>query len=456
MDDATERGPKTPAELHKEREDAREAALVAAGEPVSACQGRCYGARAVANPPRLLIRLTVYGAEAFATKDFLPEVMLPGDVWEVLVADAEAHRVTPEHLRSLWLRLCHPDDVSVGTVPVKKACLEFDPQHRRMLRRLLLVRAAGHARLLFEEFLKWVFEVCTWDFGRLLLNSFKVVKDAQAVNVPLARAVLRYVHDGAEPGEFDRTVLGLLAPDEGLGPWHSPVALVALAMRYPGLAHPLLAMQRSLQKRFLGRAHWQRSMEEAGTALFPAVWTAAHARVMAARVLMLETVSTEATPFAYGLPGSQVAPPPELMGAAGQAGVPPSAAGGAQRGASSRRADGAAEAGRQQGSAGAGAGGGEAARGAARGGSGEEEEEEAEEEAEEEGGGRPWAAAAAAGCWGGGCWRCRRRGAAAAPPPRCLSQLHCLNGLWGGGRGRSGGARAGPQRARCRACCRPH
>jgi hypothetical protein len=312
---------KTPQELLDEREVAREAALVARGAPLSVTHGLTYGPLAVEDPPRLLTAVVVVGQETTATRKFLPDVMLPPEAWEPLCLDAEAHGVTHQHLKELWLRLCAPKDVSMGTIPLKRVVAEFDPRFRRLLRRLLLSRSGGFPRMLFEDFTRWVMEVCAWDHVSLLINTLATVRFFPALTVASVRALTRYFAGEAGLSDLERTALGLLAPDEGLGDSHTPGAWVQLTLRYPILSYPLHAMQASLQKRFFGRKLWRAAHERAGTALFPFDWNAQQALAMTARVMMLETVSLGATPFSFGTPDTET----ESAGGGGGGGGPDAA-----------------------------------------------------------------------------------------------------------------------------------
>lgn len=299
----------TPLERHAIRQKERDKKLRAAGAFVSILHGLAHGPQAVADPPRLLVPLTQGG---YAERKFLPEFMLPEPVWERLQLDAEPYGVGVHELSDLWLRLCHPDDLSVGTVPLTKFIAEFDPRFRPILRRLLVAKSGGNARMYFEDVVRWIFDVCAWDFSTLLLSVLATLRDFPAMNVVTVRAVTRYCAGDANLDPLARAILGLLSPDEGLGEFHSPAAWVALTARYPTLALSMFGAQRSLQRRFLGVKHWRAHAVKAGSALFPETWSKAQARVMSARVLMLEAISLGATPCSFGSLATEAPPPTEV------------------------------------------------------------------------------------------------------------------------------------------------
>jgi hypothetical protein len=252
MEAPSSRAPKgamlpTPQEVHRAAMQRRFEELSARGAPRSAVHGLLHGALAVAEPPTLLVPLS---ASAFAEQDFLPDVVLPAADWERLTLDVEPFGVGTPALRDLWLRLCNPDDVSVGTVPLNKFIREFDPRFRALLRRLLLARAAGHPRMFFEDVVRWLCAVCAWDFASLLRNALSVLlRDGSTVSAVTVRGVSRYCAGDAGLDELARTTLGLLTPEEGVGEEHDVAAWVAFAVRYPNTAHSLLQAQRALQRR---------------------------------------------------------------------------------------------------------------------------------------------------------------------------------------------------------------
>jgi rhodanese-related sulfurtransferase len=109
----------------------------------------------------------------------------------------------------------------------------------------------------FEDVVRFVCDVCAWDFATLLKSVLLTLRSSGPLNVVTVRAVSRYVAGADGLDALTRTALGLLAPDEGLGEFHEAAAWVQLSVRYPGVSHAILAAQRSLQRRFFGVSHWR-------------------------------------------------------------------------------------------------------------------------------------------------------------------------------------------------------
>ena len=67
-------------------------------------------------------------------------------------------------------------------------------------------------------------------------------------------------------------------------------------------------MQRSVQRRFLGLRYWRRVHARIGTQLFPPDFSRVDAEMVTSRVLMLECVSLNATPFEFGTERTRTEP----------------------------------------------------------------------------------------------------------------------------------------------------
>jgi hypothetical protein len=64
----------------------------------------------------------------------------------------------------LFLRMCEPQDASLGTVPLRKWLKSFDARHARILRRLILRLPGGAApRMLWEDLVRWAFRFAALD-----------------------------------------------------------------------------------------------------------------------------------------------------------------------------------------------------------------------------------------------------------------------------------------------------
>lgn len=263
--------------------------------------------RDIKHPPKLRMP---YGVTCWQNVPFLPENFLERDAWEALLLDSENYGVTKQQLQELFLRLCSPFDVSLGTVQTKKFFREFDPRFRRVLRRLVLQRADGHPRMLFEDIVRFIFEFCGMDFYNLVTKSVNALRDFEIMNTVTVRAVVRYMNGDRDMDEFTRNVLAHLHADP---PFHNIGAFVQLCVRYPSLVYPVILMQRSMQRRFFGLRFWREHHKRAGTQLLPPDFSKTDAAMITARVLMLECVSLNATPFQFGTAKTVTAPPAELL-----------------------------------------------------------------------------------------------------------------------------------------------
>jgi hypothetical protein len=260
-----------------------------------------------AHPP--LVRLP-WGPSCWKQVPFLPDNFLPPFEWTRLQKDVAVYGVTPHQLRVLFLRLCSPYDISLGTVPLRKFYREFDPRFRKVLRRILIQTAAGLPRMLFEDLVRFVFEFCGMDFFTLVTRAVRAVRDFDVMNTVTVRAVVRYITGDRGMDEFTRSVLAHLHADP---PFHNVAAFVQLCARYPVLVYPVILMQRSMQRRFFGMRFWREYQKRSGTQLLPPDFSRVDSATITARVLLMECVSLSATPFQFGTARTATEPPSELL-----------------------------------------------------------------------------------------------------------------------------------------------
>ena len=254
------------------------------------------------------------GPLCWHTVKFTPDTLLPPLAWKALKADAEARGIEPPALRELFIRLCSPHDASLATVRLDVLAQEYEPAHRRVLNRMTSARASGHDRLLYEDAAAFLMETCALDFyGVVEAAASSLVGDysAAGLNTIQVRAICKYLNsgdslDGALLRPLGVRILGHMFTEPGGGDFHDTRALVHFAARYPTIIAPVIALQRSLQRRFFGQTVWREFHRRAGSALFPPDFTGGHAALVSARVIMLEAVSLAAVPFLFGTADSAV------------------------------------------------------------------------------------------------------------------------------------------------------
>lgn len=321
-----------------------------------------------------------FGPLCWGSFKWLPEPVLGPRAWKQLVAYCSPYAVTPLHLKDLFLRLCDPEDASLGTVPLASVVALLPPQYSQLLERLLRrprpaprltssavkrsrrnnsIRGAAdtastngagvapfstrpvgggageHDRIRFEDLAMFVVDLCSLPVPALALAAAGALRDFPALTATTIRAVVRFAHArydataGADqPGlsALAKLALGHLQPDSsGLSPFHGPDALAHLCVRYPSLIQGVLRLQRAVQREFFGRRLWRAYHKSVGTDLLPPDFTAEAADAVTARVVMLESVSLSTAPFVFGSAATSVEPPLEAL----QLVPHPSAGGGA-------------------------------------------------------------------------------------------------------------------------------
>jgi len=207
--------------------------------------------------------------------------------------------VSEYHLQVLFLQLCdHRDSASIGTVRVGLMFEWFRNSYVKLFRRFVRAQAGGRRpRLLFEEAVRLILDICSMDYFTLVVVSARVVSGSDVIDADGVRAMVRYVASD-RVDDFTKLVCRLLVCDRGLP--HMIPALVDLSVRYPCLFYPVLQLQRALQRRFLGTRFWTEFHRRNHSLLFPPDFTYAGAKAVTARQLILEMVSSEARPFVIG------------------------------------------------------------------------------------------------------------------------------------------------------------
>ena len=271
-----------------------------------------------------------------------PASVLPSRAWSALVARAASYGLSPVHLTALFTRLCAPHDASLGTVHISALLAGLRPRLRARdcaLLELLLRRAppppsshvatlgggAGeHDRILFEQLVVFLLELCALPLHALAPAAAGALRDWPALGTTAVRAVLRFVAEDektVKPGALAAAALHPLTREllvhlhtPACGAFHSGDALAHLTLRYPLLAFPLLRLQRELQRLVGGRALWQAHAARSGGALLPASAGLGLLAALTARVLMLEAASSSATPFLFGTAATVLGTPSEAAG----------------------------------------------------------------------------------------------------------------------------------------------
>ena len=111
---------------------------------------------------------------------FLPEHFLEVGAYQELLAHAQKFGIVEEEVQVLFLKLCSPYDVSLGTVQLKRFFREFDPRFRKLLRRLVLQRARGLPRMLFEDVARFMIDLSAMDYGALVHKTLSESAAARA------------------------------------------------------------------------------------------------------------------------------------------------------------------------------------------------------------------------------------------------------------------------------------
>ena len=253
-----------------------------------------------------------YGPCLYKVLPFVPEHIIQAKKWKRIQERCAGLGITATMLTRLFQKLCSPVDEALGTVKLKRFFGQFAVENRRLLRALVMDIAKGRQRVYFEDAVLILSEFCALDFVSLVYKFAKVVGGDHAVyhmNVELVRGLLRYLtNDSMEP--FCRMLLARLWSDHE---YHKVQAFVDLCFRYPVLAYPLIRLQRSVQRKIFGQAFWQQFHSSQRTQLLPASFSSEHARMIAARVLMLEAVSEVCRPFQFGSITSVSTAPPRDM-----------------------------------------------------------------------------------------------------------------------------------------------
>ena len=126
------------------------------------------GARELDPDKAPLVRVPVGSDGKTRLVRFLPEHFLEVGAYQELLAHAQKFGIGEEEVQVLFLKLCSPYDVSLGTVQLKRFFREFDPRFRKLLRRLVLQRARGLPRMLFEDVARFMIDLSAMDYGALV------------------------------------------------------------------------------------------------------------------------------------------------------------------------------------------------------------------------------------------------------------------------------------------------
>ena len=311
-------------------------------------------ARRVKRAPKLRFP---FGPVCWRTIRFTPENIIGSTAWSSLRLHCGPYRIVDAQLQDMFLRLCDPDDASLGTVHVERFLQLLKPQHRHVVERLLrrpggasstsihgsasvalTSRAIGagagdHDRLLFEDAARFTADLCALPFPALAVAAAGSLRDFPALTVTTVRAILRFAHSGHDDNgggtasahntytgisgsggltPLAKATLAHLHPDMS-SPFHSSDALAHLCVRYPAVAFGVLSLQWDVQQAFFGRRFWRAYHAAAGSQLFPPDFTREQAAAVTARVIMLESVSEAAVPFVFGSEATARPPPDEAL-----------------------------------------------------------------------------------------------------------------------------------------------
>ena len=250
-----------------------------------------------------------YGPCLFTGMPFLPKNIINKSKWDKIKERCAKLGITERMLEVLFQRLCSPLDEALGTVKLKRFFSQFASENRRLLKAMVMDIAKGKQRVYFEDAVLILAEFCALDFVSLVYKFVKVVGGDEAVlhmSVDLMRGLLRYLWDN-KVDDFNKLLLRHSWSDH---PHHGVQAFVDFSIRYPCLIFPLLTLQRSVQRKILGRNFWEAFHSKQHTQLLPGDFGAEHGRMVAARVVMLEAVSEVCRPFQFGTPLTRSDPPP--------------------------------------------------------------------------------------------------------------------------------------------------
>jgi len=250
-----------------------------------------------------------YGPCLFTGMPFLPKNIINKDKWEAIKERCLKLGITERMLEIMFQHLCSPLDEALGTVKLKRFFGQFAAENRRLLKAMVMDIAKGKQRVYFEDAVMILAEFCALDFVSLVYKFVKVVAGDEGVHhmsVDLMRGLLRYLWDN-KVDNFNKLLLRHTWSDH---PHHGVQAFVDFSIRYPCVIFPLVILQRSVQRKILGRSFWEAFHNKQHTQLLPGGFGAEHARMVAARVVMLEAVSEVCRPFQFGTPLTRSDPPP--------------------------------------------------------------------------------------------------------------------------------------------------
>ena len=296
---------------------------------------------------------------------FLPHTAFHGGEWTELVNRVcPRFNVTPGDVALLFKQLCRAMDFPDVVVRLRQQFyVMFDKMTGRVLRLLALhasksglwtpvggssvdpAKKAYRHVVEFTVFLPWLLEVASLDVYTLVTRILRGVfcdwdklNDVGEPYPPVLEsrrvaALLKYltaygpgsgVH--SSNGTHDDLVSTCLAGFSSFGPLHTTDAFIDYLVRYPVFAHPVLATQWAVQRKFLGIAFWHGSNGKSGSsgdgssvnfgvgrARFPVPLDLSmrYCRVITARTLLLEAGSVYSRPLSFGSTYTSVQPPKE-------------------------------------------------------------------------------------------------------------------------------------------------
>lgn len=237
--------------------------------------------------------------------EFVPENIIPPSRWNPIRKSMSRIGVSEYNLRQLFIEFCDPNDIAGGTVKINYITRRFEAHDRRLFRILISTLSKEHGsgvhrsdRVPFEEAVFALLEFCSFDVYSLMVQFVVSVTKVTTMNVGLVRALIRYLWND-KFDDFVMAILRRIACPEGK-PNHSLAAFVHLGMRYPVLVYPLIGLQRSVQRKILGLNFWKKNHAQRHSQLVPFGFMYADFKMLTARVIMLETVSSAAIPFQFG------------------------------------------------------------------------------------------------------------------------------------------------------------
>jgi hypothetical protein len=271
-------------------------------ESVSAQMGNACGRRSSKptprRPPTFAVPCGPRGV-CSANVAFLPHAVLPRQPWEQLKAEAHTRGISEYQLQELFIQLCNPSDrASLGTVRVVEFCDQFRAHYQPLLRRFVRLQAGGRSpRIKFEDLARMIMDLCSMDYFTLVVVATRVIAGSDILDHIGVRAIVRYIHN--KPLDPLVKALCRLMTCQSDVPHRIP-AVAVLFLRYPCLGFPLLQLQRALQRRFWGAKFWEEYQRRNHSLLYPVSLTFAGSKVLAARQLALELLSSKARPFVFG------------------------------------------------------------------------------------------------------------------------------------------------------------